>query len=90
MADQPDYYLEVTGVPDHPDPDHPDAQRDRRAARDPNRRWIGVHFQCCDVYARIYRNKQATAYEGRCPRCLAKVRVRIGPDGTADRFFLAY
>lgn len=53
------------------------------------RRFVGIHFVCCDVYARIYINRDATAYEGNCPKCAKRVRLRIGPGGTDARFFTA-
>ena len=53
------------------------------------RKFLGIHFTCCNVYLRIYKNKDRTAYEGRCPRCGKKVTVPIGKQGTSSRFFIA-
>ncbi|NOX57296.1 MAG: hypothetical protein GXP29_00360 [Planctomycetes bacterium] len=53
------------------------------------RPWIGVRFECCDVYVRVYRDPSGTVYEGRCPRCMQVVRARVGPEGTSSRFFTA-
>jgi hypothetical protein len=52
-------------------------------------KFLGIHFACCKVYIRIYRNKDRTAYEGRCPRCGKKVTVPIGNQGISSRFFIA-
>ena len=51
--------------------------------------FLGVTFACCGIYARIYPNRTGDAYEGRCPRCLGKLRVGIGPGGSSNRFFTA-
>jgi hypothetical protein len=61
-----------------------------RIAPDPvGRRYVGIHFLCCDTYARVYVNRNETAYEGNCPRCAKPVTLRIGPNGTEARFFTA-
>src|SRR5688500_17514942 len=55
------------------------------AAGAPNpalRKFLSVWFQCCHTYGRMHRNKQGTAYEGRCPKCGAAVSAKIGPGGT--------
>ena len=53
------------------------------------RKFVGIQFACCGVYARVYANREGTAYEGRCPRCSKPVRLEIGPGGTDSRFFTA-
>jgi hypothetical protein len=62
----------------------------RPAGKKDTRRFIGIQFACCGVYARIYVNKDETAYEGRCPKCCRQIRILIGPGGTEERFFTAY
>ncbi len=53
------------------------------------RRFVGVQFVCCDVYSRVYINREQSAYEGNCPKCAKRVRLKIGPGGTNSRFFTA-
>ncbi len=57
----------------------------------PKKDFVGVTFKCCNVYSRIYLNKQGTAYEGTWPRCYKKrVVVKIVEQGgTESRFFEA-
>ncbi len=54
-----------------------------------NKKFLGVMFECCNVYRRIYLNKDGNAYEGRCPKCFAEVKAMIGPGGSTKRMFRA-
>lgn len=51
--------------------------------------FLGIMFKCCNIYGRIYKNKEGTAYVGRCPRCMRTIKVPIGEGGTNRRFFNA-
>ena len=51
------------------------------------KKYLGLKFTCCGVYARVYVNRDGTAYEGRCPKCLKSVKLKIGEGGTDSRFF---
>ena len=53
------------------------------------KKFIGILFECCNVYRRIYINQEKNAYKGECPKCNGKVKVTIGPSGTDTRFFSA-
>ncbi len=53
------------------------------------RNFVGVQFSCCDVYTRVYINRDQSAYEGNCPKCAKRVHLKIGPGGTDSRFFTA-
>ena len=55
----------------------------------PDKNFLGILFDCCNVYRRVYINKEKNAYEGRCPQCYRKVKVLIGLEGTDQRFFNA-
>jgi len=83
----PDYIIEIPGLQD---------AKGKLAPADPppqpgpqGNPWLAIHFKCCQVYGRIYRNRAGTAYEGCCPKCGSQVRAAIGKDGTASRFFQA-
>ena len=82
MDQPPPYRLDIEGLDDPGRFDCGDAGSSRRP-------WIGIHFDCCAVYTRIYRNADGTAYAGRCPRCLRKIKLRVGTGGTDARFFVA-
>ena len=82
MDQRPPYHLEVEGLEESGAD-----ELCQVSIRD--RPWVGIHFDCCFVYTRIYRNASGTAYAGRCPRCMRKVSLRVGPGGTDARFFIA-
>ena len=55
----------------------------------PENKFIGILFECCNIYRRIYVNREKNAYEGKCPKCNREVKVKIGAEGTESRFFSA-
>jgi hypothetical protein len=85
VADDPSYILDLSGE-SQAGADHEAAPGAGSAAGRP---WIGMQFECCRVYTRIYRNREGTAYEGYCPRCGRAVRLKVGPGGTDSRLFRA-
>ena len=69
----------------------PDISPGREQTDARGRAFIGIYFECCNVYSRIYKNAAGTAYVGWCPRCAAKITARCGhgQDGTDQRIFRA-
>ena len=56
-----------------------------------SRKFLGVLFRCCGVYARLYLNKTGDGYDGRCPKCMHPVRVAIDAEqGVEARFLEVY
>jgi len=82
VTDGPDYILDIASLREDAGDDQPS-----RPARE--RPWVGIHFECCGVYLRVYRNREGTAYQANCPRCGLPVRLRVGPGGTSERIFRA-
>lgn len=78
----PDYILDLHGAAPRPGGPQPRSPATGRP-------WLAVHWRCCSVYSRIYRQPEATRYEGRCPRCARQVRINVAPGGVAGRFFEA-
>lgn len=68
------------------DEDELDSEEEKHQARP----YLGIMFQCCGVYGRIYKNKEGTAYVGKCPKCFKNIRIKVGNGGTDTRFFNAY
>jgi len=58
------------------------------STREP-RPFIGVLFKCCQVYAHIYLNSAGTAYVGHCPKCAAKMEIKVAPGGSKAKFWTA-
>ncbi len=50
---------------------------------------LGVIFKCCRIYSRIYLNKKGDAFVGWCPKCAAKMEIKVSPYGSDSKFFMA-
>jgi hypothetical protein len=64
-------------------------REEKVASPSSRRKYIGILFECCDVYARVYVNKKKKAYIGWCPKCTHRIEIKIGKGGTDSRFFRA-
>ena len=86
MSDPRDYKVELSGA------DCAGAEHQRTAVRGdigPSKRpFLSVHFACCGVYQRVYRDADGKAYRGRCPRCARAVTFAVGEGGTSARSFV--
>ena len=51
------------------------------------REFVEVLFECCNIYRRIYINKEDNRYEGRCPKCFNTVKVIICLEDTSSQLF---
>lgn len=89
VSNEPDYYIDIKGLLDRSHSPDVVPETGHGVGGLLGRPWVGVRFDCCGVYTRVYRNRDGTAYVGRCPRCTRKVLLRIGPGGTTSRFFAA-
>ena len=78
-SDPRDYKLDLSTGPSQPQ---------RPAEAKSGKPFISVHFACCGVYARIYREPADTEYRGRCPKCCKAVRFVVGEGGTTARTFV--
>jgi hypothetical protein len=66
----------------------PDANGPAAHAR---KEFIGIMMKCCRTYVRAYLNPNGDAFIGRCPRCLALVRIDVVEEGgSPNRFFEAW
>jgi len=82
VSDPRDYKLDLSttsGAGEHP-------RTEVRGISD--RPFLSVHFACCGVYQRVYRDADGKAYRGRCPRCRTPVTFAVGAGGTASRSFI--
>ena len=53
------------------------------------KKFLCILFECCNMYGRIYKNKEETFYQGRCPKCMREIKIKIAEGGSNQRFFKA-
>ncbi len=66
-----------------------DENKTQNNSKNPKSNYLGIMFNCCKVYGRIYKNKDGTAYVGHCPKCMRTIKIPVGQGGTNARFFNA-
>ncbi len=48
---------------------------------------MGIKWDCCKVYSRVYLNVKNIAYVGWCPKCGKRVQMNVCRSGSKKRFF---
>jgi hypothetical protein len=66
---------------------NPKLQGENAESENSARPYLGVHFECCDVYLRLYRPKDRPFYQGRCPKCGKPIYIPVKKGGSSSRFF---
>ena len=59
----------------------------KHSSQSQKRPFLGLQWDCCGRYTRVYRLADASHYQGRCPGCGKSVRIEVAPGGTESRFF---
>jgi hypothetical protein len=59
----------------------------KRSSKGEGRSFLGINFECCGIYSRIYKHHSGKYYAGNCPKCGKPVKILIGKGGTGSRFF---
>ncbi len=52
-----------------------------------SRPYIGILFKCCNVYARIYLDRNGTAFRGNCPKCFRPMSIAVRKGGSKSKFW---
>lgn len=79
-SDPRDYKVELTSVPT--------PTSGSGGVPSASRPFLSILFACCNVYARVYRSSDGSAYRGSCPKCAVPVTFAVGEGGTSSRFFI--
>ena len=74
-SDPRDYKIDIAGLT--PKPTVPAA-----------RPFLSVLFNCCKIYQRVYKDRKADRYLGRCPKCGRSITFTVGPGGSSNRSFV--
>jgi len=86
MDEDSDYIVEISGQAPVSGP----FLESKEGAERHKKSYVSIEFVCCNVFARVYINDRQDAYEGRCPKCLKPLKLKVGPGGTDSRTFKAY
>lgn len=85
MSDQ-DYILDLSTQPAADNALAPQAHGPKATARP----WLAIHWRCCHVYSRVYRQKNASHYLAQCPCCGRSATIQVAPHGVSTRFLEAF